>query len=105
MSKKIKLYFLYIFVPISVALALFIMYKNSLDFFDPNSLSFQMLDLTKGQIYILDLTEIWVYAALLVLLIMWITKKNIKWVTITSVSIWVFTLIEFLIENSLRFKV
>ena len=103
--KNIKIGLLYFLVSISVPLALYIVYTNILDFFDPNSISFQMLNLSDSKIYLLDLTEIWIYVALLVVLTVWLVKRNIKKVTIICISIWVFTLLVFFIENRLSLNI
>ena len=105
MVNKIKLGILYSFIAVSIFIALYVIYAVGLDFFDPNNISFQILNLSHAQIILLDMAEIFILLLLLAFLIIWIVKKNINKVILMSISIWVFTLLIFLIENSFRLKV
>ncbi len=105
MINKIKLGLLYLFVAVSIFIALYIIYAVGLDFFDPNNISFQILNLTHAQIIILDIAEIFIFLTLIAFLVFWVVKKNMNKVILTRISIWIFTLLIFLIENSFRLKV
>lgn len=104
MVKKIKSGLLFSFVAVSALISLYGIYVVGLDFFDPNSVSFQILNLTHAQIILLDVAEIFIYLALLAYLIFWVVNRSKKKVILMSISIWIFTILTILIENSFTLK-
>jgi len=103
--KKIKIGLLYFFASVSALLALYIICVTVLDFFSRNSISFQILELSVSQIYLLDIIEIGIYLVLLVLLAVWIIKGKLTRVTMVSIAIWVFALSAVFIESFFHSKV
>ena len=101
---KIKIGLLYFFVAVSALLALYIVYNCVLDFFSTNTISFQIFNLSDSQIYLLDSIEILIDMVLLVVLTIWIIKKNIKNVTIISISIWAVAIFYFFVERLFYLK-
>jgi hypothetical protein len=99
MNKKFKIGLIYSFAIVSALFALFAIYRTALDFFDPNSISLQMLDLPKSSIYLLDFVEILVYLGLVVTLSIWTIKRNTRMMLIISISIWLFTFLEIFVES------
>ena len=98
----------YLFAVISAIAALVIIYLTSLDFFksDQMSLSLQMMNLSEGEIIMLDVTEISIYIVLLILVGKSVIKKSKRQMVIISTFIWLFILIDlFIIESYFRNKV
>jgi hypothetical protein len=97
-KKDLRSLLIYSFAIVSGIFALFVIYRTGLDFFDTNSISLQMLELSKSSIYLLDLVEILIYLALVVTLTVWTIKKNTRMMIVMSISIWLFTYLEIFVE-------
>jgi len=87
----------YIFAAISAIIALFFIYRISLDLYDPVEMetSLQMMNLSEKQIILLDMIEIFSYVILIVFIVIGAIKKNKKLMLIGGISIWLFILIFF----------
>jgi len=65
-------------------------------------MSLQMEDLTKPQILIMDACYIIINLTMVVILVFWVIKNNVRKMTISSVSILVFAIVEILIDVFFR---
>jgi len=82
-------------------LALIITYGMGRDFFDSDTLamSLQMQDLSKAQILMLDACEIIINLTMVIILVFWAIKNNIRKMAISSICILTFIIVEFLIDR------
>ncbi|MDB5209558.1 MAG: hypothetical protein JWQ30_385 [Sediminibacterium sp.] len=103
--QNIKKISAYVFAALSVLVTLRILYVSITDFFDNNALAFQMLTLSYNQILFEDTIIIIIHLGLLVLLVRFLSQKNIKGIFIASLSIWIFTFLQFYFESFFRYSV
>jgi hypothetical protein len=77
-------------------------YAHLRDFIDPLSLDMglQMEDLSKSQILMLDAGKIIINVILFIMLLIWIIKNNVRKMTICSICILVFIIVEFFLIDA-----
>jgi len=62
-------------------------------------MSLQIEDLSKSQLLLLDTGEILIYVILIIMLLIWVIKKNVRKMTIISRCILVFIIVHILIDK------
>jgi hypothetical protein len=103
--KELKTGLQYFFGIISCALAIRVIYISVADFFDPNSILFQMLDLPLSAIYMLDSVVTIIFGVLTIMLLIFMYRGNVRRITVLSALVWLFVFLELYLENKFRIQV
>ena len=89
----------------SYLLAFRIIYVNSVDFFNPNSIAFQMLNLPRSTILTIDILFIALHLIAITFMSISLFRRNLKMIVILSVSVWFLFFVQHFIESRFRFVV
>jgi len=101
MNQSIKIALVYIFAIVSALVPMLFIRVLLDDFFNPNSITFQMIDLPESQILLFDGIVLAGYAILYAWLIIAAVKKNTKKMMIVGAAIWIYSLIMIFIDGNL----
>jgi hypothetical protein len=94
----------YCVAAVSAAASVYIILFSATDFFDPESLSFQLSTLSRPQILILDSVAIVVHLLLLYFLYIYIKRRRVAIIYLLCAYIWVATIAQLLFEQSFQIK-
>jgi hypothetical protein len=92
-----------IFAFLSFLLSLYSIFVNSRDVYDSSSVTFQMLNLSEPQIYLIDAVFIISHISLIVLMSIGWIRHNIRTVIIAALLISSLFFLQYFIEGIFRF--